>query len=342
MKLGSRAQVLASVLISVSIVGTGIGFAAAAGSGSAPRAISACADSRAHGRTLHVISASGHCAPGQTKLTWMTAGKRGPRGHVGKTGAKGATGQRGASGLNYKRIITVSPAATPTASGAALMAVDEGLSSVSPAPSATDPLEIFVEPGTYLIGKQTFIHLPAHVDLVGAGEDLTTISATNDDGVVGGPSGAGSSSEPTTVSNLTIIDTGDGTETDGLDGITADADWHIDHVRVMTQSTSLSCSGENNFGIHAFGGPVTISDTSVSAQGCSSQGVFSMFDYTVTSSKIVAQLTGGAPGVAVSNGDLATAHLADTELGGSTDINGSIACVGDYNDSFVALSTSCQ
>jgi hypothetical protein len=70
--------------------------------------------------------------------------------------------------------------------------------------------------------------------------------------------------------------------------------------------------------------------------------VFSMFDYTVTSSKIVAQLTGGAPGIAVSNGDLAAAHLADTELGGSTDINGSIACVGDYNDSFVALNTTCQ
>jgi hypothetical protein len=342
MKLGSRAQVLASVVVSVSVIGTGIGLASAAGSGSAPRAISACVDSRANGRTLHVVSGSGHCDPSQTKLTWMSAGKRGPRGHVGKTGAKGAIGPRGASGLNYKRIITVSPAATSTASGAALMTVVEGLSSVSPAPSATNPLEIFVEPGTYDIGKQTFIHLPAHVDLIGADEDLTTIKATDDDGVVGGPSGAGSASEPTTVSNLTIIDTGDGTETDGLDGITADADWHIDHVRVMTQSTAPSCSGENNFGIHAFGGPVTISDTSVNAQGCSSQGVFSTFDYTVTNSTIVAQLTGGTPGVAVSNGDLAAAHIADTELGGSTDINGSIACVGDYDGNFVALDTSCQ
>jgi hypothetical protein len=337
MRLGTRTQVLATTVISVSMIGTGIGLAATGSSSASPRAIHACVTSRAHGRTFHEVSAKAQCATGQSEVTWSITG---PRGAAGQRGVVGPQGPRGASGLDYKKILTVSPGATPHDGGVALMAAVGTVQQMSPAPSATDPIEIFIEPGSYDLGVGTFITLPPYVEINGAGEDVTTISATNDDGVIGGIHDA---SGGDTVSNLTVQATEDTHANDGVDGINPLAGWDIDHVRVITVSPDL-CSG-NNFGIHAFAGPVTITDTDVTSTGCNSVGIFSQFPITITitGSHVVA-MGAGAQAVAVEDfaDSTATVHIADTELDGDVAVAGTVACVGDFTADFAALDATCQ
>jgi hypothetical protein len=123
-------------------------------------------------------------------------GPRGPRGAPGARGARGARGQRGlagvagpagpagaagADGLNGSggsgaspllRTIVVSPSGTgAAANGALLAAAVAGIGGAD----AANPYLVSLEPGVYDLGS-TPLRLPAHVDLQGSGQDVTTIS----------------------------------------------------------------------------------------------------------------------------------------------------------------------
>ena len=112
-------------------------------------------------------------------------GKQGPQGEPGPKGADGAPGPKGdkgdpgdpgepgPSGLDFKRIITVSPGETPADSGAALLAA---LSTVSAA-SAEKPYVLKLEPGLYDLGTST-LQAKAFVDVEGSGRDITEITST--------------------------------------------------------------------------------------------------------------------------------------------------------------------
>lgn len=109
-------------------------------------------------------------------------GNQGPQGEPGPKGADGAPGPKGdkgdpgepgPSGLDFKRIITVSPGETPADSGAALLAA---LSTVSSA-SAEKPYVLKLEPGLYDLGAST-LQAKAFVDVEGSGQGITEITST--------------------------------------------------------------------------------------------------------------------------------------------------------------------
>ena len=100
-------------------------------------------------------------------------GPQGPTGLAGAPGGTGATGPAGAPGAQFERIIIVSPIGL-TAADNGLELLDAVAEATAMAPSASDPVLIFVEPGVYNIDPGT-VSLPAHVGLRGSGEGLTRI-----------------------------------------------------------------------------------------------------------------------------------------------------------------------
>ena len=80
----------------------------------------------------------------------------------------------GIAGL-FERIIIVRPIGlTASDNGFELLDAVTEAAAMTPAPSASDPILIFVEPGVYDIDPGT-VSLPSHVSLRGAGEGLTRI-----------------------------------------------------------------------------------------------------------------------------------------------------------------------
>ncbi len=122
-------------------------------------------------------------ARGERGLAGVTgpAGPAGTPGGVGTAGAGGAGGLNGLNGLNGTngssstpliRTIFVSPSGGSAAgNGALLAAAVAGISGEGPA----NPYLVSIEPGVYDLGS-TQLNLPAHVDLQGSGQDVTTIS----------------------------------------------------------------------------------------------------------------------------------------------------------------------
>ena len=103
------------------------------------------------------------------------AGATGAAGPAGEAGATGATGPAGAPGAQFERIIIVSPIGLTAAdNGLELLDAVTTAAAMAPAPSASDPVLIFVEPGVYEIDPGTG-SLPAYVGLRGSGEGLTRI-----------------------------------------------------------------------------------------------------------------------------------------------------------------------
>lgn len=103
-------------------------------------------------------------------------GARGPRGlkglpgTTGPAGAPGAPGANGSSAASLVRTIVVSPSGVgPSADGALLAAA---LAAVNA--SVTTPYLVWIEPGVYDLGT-TPLSIPAHVDVQGSGQDVTTI-----------------------------------------------------------------------------------------------------------------------------------------------------------------------
>ncbi len=100
-------------------------------------------------------------------------GPRGPRGARGPAGATGATGPAGAGTGAFERTIIVSPdaGANPSASGTRLLAALAGAAGEA---SASSPYLVWIEPGIYDIGTNQ-LNVPAHVDVQGSGQDVTTV-----------------------------------------------------------------------------------------------------------------------------------------------------------------------
>lgn len=343
MRIGSRAHVVVSGVASLMIIGTGVGLAASGGhpsKASSPGAsqhgvIHACVAPPRKGRVLHYLKSGGQCAKGQSELHWNTTGQRGP------TGKRGARGETGATGLDYKRIITVSPAATATASGTALFQAAIALASAKPAPSAANPYEIFVEPGVYDLGVQHFLVLPPDVELNGAGENVTTIIGTNDDGVIGGQSGSN------TVSNLTVqmlwTTSGPGSG-ETIQGIDPEPGWTVDDVRVETTQTGNSAPGVVGIDVFGSDGSANIIDTTVDVSGNSpSLGVLTRIPLAVTGSTFAAtSALSGEPTISLSDEGDPGVKIANTELDAPPSVGGPIACVDDYNADFTPLDSSCS
>jgi hypothetical protein len=247
--------------------------------------------------------------------------------------------------LDYKRIITVSPADsdTPTDNGQRLLDAVNSLGSSAPLPSAADPYEIFVEPGTYDLNGQA-LQLPSDVYLVGAHEDATTITSdignSEDDATVeadGGPVG---------IADLTVTNTNDGGQSVAV---------AVSGGTASLEQLNLEALGTNstNVGLAAYGGDVTADRVTASA----SNSTFDDFGagllpfsgtptLVATDSLFTASQAGtqdGASGLLYAQGT--TARIADSQLSGSdgptSPDGGNLTCVDDYNGNFSPLDSSC-
>ena len=128
--------------------------------------------------------------------------KVGPRGRPGRRGARGPsgptgpTGPPGTSGASFLRTIVVSPSGATAAANGALLA--GAVAAISGA-AATNTYLVWIEPGVYDLGT-TPLNIPAHVDVQGSGQDVTTIEG---EGLLTLAAASGN----TEVRGLTVTDT---------------------------------------------------------------------------------------------------------------------------------------
>lgn len=94
---------------------------------------------------------------------------------AGGSGHPCLSGETSLSLVSLSRTIIVSPVATATQNGTALLAAMTTISSASP--SVTNPWLLKLEPGQYDLGSSALTLLP-YVDLEGSGEGTTLISST--------------------------------------------------------------------------------------------------------------------------------------------------------------------
>ena len=248
--------------------------------------------------------------------------------------------------MDYKRIITVSPADTDssTDNGSALLDAVNKVGNSSPSPSATDPYEIFLEPGTYDLGDQA-LQLPSDVYLVGADQHATTITSS-----VGASSGDATvevGGGPVGIADLTVINTNDGGRSQPV--VVEDGTASLERVDLAAAGTNST-----NVGLAIYGGTVTADRVTASASNSTfddfGAGLFHLGTTTptlvATDSSFTSPQAGtqdGAYGLFVTSNT--TAHVADSEVSGhdgSADIaGGSLTCFGDYDGSFTALNSSC-
>jgi hypothetical protein len=112
-----------------------------------------------------------HAAKGKPAAKVGPRGPRGRRGARGPGGPAGATGPAGTAGASFLYTIVVSPSgATAAANGALLAARIAGIDGAA----ATNNYLVWIEPGTYDLGTAQ-LNIPAHVDVQGSGQDVTTI-----------------------------------------------------------------------------------------------------------------------------------------------------------------------
>ena len=77
--------------------------------------------------------------------------------------------------VDYQRTVVVSPIGpTETDNGAELLTALSSISTAIPAPSATNPWLLKVEPGVYDVGSAPVL-LPSHVDMEGSGQGVTLV-----------------------------------------------------------------------------------------------------------------------------------------------------------------------
>jgi hypothetical protein len=128
--------------------------------------------------------------------------------------------------LNYVRIVTVSPGATPAESGARLLQAHAAV------PEGALPVLLQLEPGTYDLGTQRLVLGPS-VSLAGAGRNVTTVT--------GQPSGGA----------LVVVG-----NRSTLTRLTVSAQGGTDHAVAVSDAGSGGWYTLHDLGVRSSGGPL--------------------------------------------------------------------------------------
>jgi hypothetical protein len=269
-----------------------------------------------------------------------------------------ATGNVTCAGL--LRTVIVSPASTPAASGAALIAAVNGLSN----PSDSNPWLVKLEPGAYALSGT--LNLPGGVTLAGSGQAATQITGSQQLIVAAG-SGANEVRDLTlslitaqagfpaldhdgpgsmAVRNVTVsvVDSAPAASGPGdfaVSAITdsASAALVIENSTVTVSATSRAAIGvfagdSANPGIQIDGSHVIVSGNDASRSTAAISSLVSS-PFVVRSSDLHATGTNAFAAI----GSLSTVN---TQLDAPTLTNGQAKCINDYKADFSAVSTACN
>ena len=303
-------------------------------------------------------------------------GARGPRGlrglpgTTGPAGAPGAPGANGSSAASLVRTIVVSPSGVgPSADGALLAAA---LAAVSA--SVTTPYLVWIEPGVYDLGT-TPLSIPAHVDVQGSGQDVTTIEG---EGPLAVLTAAG-----TELRQLTVTDTNPSGSAEAIDAggglrdVTATASGTSAATAVLANDptmpivdvdASATASASSSF-VQAIdtqnsaqidGGSFTATDTATLGQAAAlfAEGATVMGGATLTatggSAAYPAYVVGssavvriqnstlkGAGGLFVASGD--TLDIAGSQVPGAiASVSGTANCPDDWLADYATANADCS
>lgn len=178
---------------------------------------------------------------------------------AGGTGQPCLAGETALSLVSLSRIIIVSPVATATMNGTALLAAMTFISTSNP--SNTNPWLLKLEPGLYDLGNQSLTMLP-YVDLEGSGEDTTIISSTVGSGALypasTGTLVAASHSEARFLSVASV-----GTFNTQVAVFVPTSATAARFFRL----TLTASGGPNNLGLYNAGGTVTVENSTLTVTG---------------------------------------------------------------------------
>jgi len=233
-------------------------------------------------------------------------------------GVAGTVDCTGALASRLVRTIVVSPAATPAASGAALLAAVERADA-----SADNPWLIKLEPGVYDLGARSLAMKP-FLDLEGSGRETTSIMSNDSRrGAAGVVFGAKNSEVRDLTLRLTHVDGGGS----GLafSGERANGSTHLLRVRLVVDHSGRA--------LFNYGGGNRIVAEQVIAQ----------------SPFLAVNENGGGSSIIFRNGEVlgtyeGTGQLVfiDSLIGGAAGSdNANARCLNSYSGSFAMLSTTC-
>lgn len=226
----------------------------------------------------------------------------------------------------YLRTVLVSPvlngdnSENPAAGGQALLNALAAITGANPAPSATNPYLLKLEPGIYNTGNQP-LNLVPYVDLEGSGQDLTIINSTVDATALVPTEGAvvaASNSEvrsvkivvnapfsygaallvPVGITNFTVSQTT--LQASGASGLNYAL--FNNGSTVLEKNSTASATGNNflNFAVDNHGGTLTVQDSTILVTSTGfSEALLSEGPTTILNTAITA--TGGTNGYAINN-----------------------------------------
>ncbi len=224
-------------------------------------------------------------------------------------------------------VIVAGAAGAATANGTLLRTTIAGIT------TATTDAHVLVkiEPGTYDLGANQIV-VPPFVDIEGSGE-LSTLITTSGPGAAISITGT----SPMELRSLTVTSTYVGAQTAAIyAGVGTNAT--TDGLRKFTHVTAVASGGTAlNQAIAGGPPPLTLVDCTVTATG---PGASALFTNTNAHVEIYgSRLTATQPVVCQSGVVL----VASSMLGGGAVLTPSpVTCVSSFNDTFTALSATCQ
>jgi hypothetical protein len=268
---------------------------------------------------------------------------------------QGASIVIGGNTTDIGTIIIVSPKAgdTPVTAGTALLNTLDAIEDNS----ATNPYLIKVGPGIYDIGV-TSLQMKEYVDIEGSGEKTTKITGAVINSGFPPTNGTVNGASHAELRFLTVENTGVGLVTVAL--LNSSASPSIVHV------TANASRGTNSYGVfNTYSSPVMTNVTASASGETVNYGVYNTLSSSPVMTNVTASGSGGTIGWGVAssgsgtvkinhsvingttntiwNGSGVTTLVANTQLdGGVVFNNGTLTCVGVYDENFVALGTDCQ
>jgi hypothetical protein len=208
----------------------------------------------AHALTAQGV-ASGAAPAGQVLTADGSGGSAFQALPAGTGGTPGPPGPPGPSGLTYARTVLVSPVGPAAQNGAALLGALAGITTAS----ATNPWLLKLEPGVYDLGAGA-LAMKEYVDIEGAGEGVTTVTAAGVQRTGGTVRGAAHAE----LRFLTVANTGSG----GLNAraVVAEADTGTAETFRLTHVTLTAAGGTYGNGLTVFGS-ARLSESTIAASG---------------------------------------------------------------------------
>jgi hypothetical protein len=309
--------------------------------------------------TLASLDCAADQVPAWNGEAWGCAVMQGEVGPAGPKGETGATGAAGKDGISPAQVVWVAK------SGADFTTVVDALASITDA-SADKRYLIKIAPGTY----EGYIDLKSFVDLEGSGEGVTILRAFGSDE---NPSLGGSSATMRAAGDMTVE-----VRFLTVESVAHQADYGtgihsfnvgVGLVRLTHVIATASGAFLRNSGVWNAAAPVLMTHVTASGSGGeAAAGVTNLYDAPIIMEHVTALASGGPSHYGVVNvfggsplirnaaisGDTgsilnsgqkgwptpASARVANTMLTGAVG-GANFTCLGVYNDSFVALDTSC-